>query len=148
MATCSTGLPWEWAIKPTTEKMTKPAKKLVQELTQQTMRASLKASRNEEFHTVSFFPVFLSLSLSLSGKLTVIYCCVRKFWEKVDPSMLWGERKGGGEPTCKRCYCICCKSREQSKFLDRDHMRRKSVLRHPPKLGTLPIWKVMVGDSM
>lgn len=40
-ATSATGLFWVCAIKPITEKITNPAKKLVEELTQQTINASL-----------------------------------------------------------------------------------------------------------
>lgn len=41
-ATSLTGLCCSWAIKPTTEKMTKPANMLVDELTVQTIKASLE----------------------------------------------------------------------------------------------------------
>ena len=40
-ATSATGRPCSWAIKPTTEKITKPANILVEELTAHTIRASL-----------------------------------------------------------------------------------------------------------
>lgn len=41
-ATSATGLCCSWAMNPTTEKMTKPANILVLELTEHTIRASLK----------------------------------------------------------------------------------------------------------